>query len=142
MKEDLTIELIEIMFNIFRKMKNEMSYTNKLIHLSQLQIQALVFLKQNNNAQMREIAKHFRIELPSATSLMNKLHNMKLVIRRSDPEDRRAVRMSLTDKGTKLLTHAVTQRKNKLEKILSYLSDTEKHELLQILKTLHNKLIK
>jgi DNA-binding MarR family transcriptional regulator len=123
-------------------MKDKMSFTNNLTHLSILQIQALIFLSQNKKVSMTDIAKQFNIELPSATSLLNKLYDQKLVERKTETSDRRLVIIVLTESGKKLLEQAVKARKEKVEKILSYLSDTEKKDLLNIFKTLGEKLQK
>jgi len=140
MTEVNTFELVDLMFKTFRLMKDEMSFTNNLTHLSILQIQTLIFLKQNKKNSMSDIAQYFHIELPSATSLLNKLCDQKLVERYEDENDRRLVMISLTDEGKKLLQQAMNQRRKKLEKTLSYLSEKEKNELLNIMKTLNNKL--
>jgi len=144
MKKDTTIELIETMFKILRLMKKEMSYTHNLTHLSILQIQTLVFLKQNKDKKvtMSDIAEYFRIELSSATSLLNKLCEQKFVQRHDDKEDRRLVIITLTEEGKTLLEQAMSQQRKKLEGILSYLSGKEKNELLNIFKTLNNRLQK
>lgn len=142
MKTDNKAEIVEMMFKVSRLMKNEMSYTNNLVHLSILQIQALCFLNRNKKVSMSDIAGYFRIELSSATSLLNKLYDQKLVERHEDAKDRRLVLITLTSDGKKLLERAMSQRKKKIEKILSYLSVKEKNELLLILKTLDNKIQK
>ena len=91
MKQDNTIELMEMLFSISRLMKDEMSFTSNLTHLSILQIQTLVFLNQNKDKKnsMSDIAEFFHIELPSATSLIGKLCDQKLVKRLADSTDRR-----------------------------------------------------
>jgi len=144
MKQDTTIDLIEAFFKVFRQMKQEMSYTNNLTHLSILQIQALFFLKQESSRKvtMGDIAEYFHIELPSATSLLNKLCEQKLVERQSDDKDRRLVIIVLTAQGKALLEKAMSERRQKLEKTLSYLSEKEKMDLLNIFKTLNVKLQK
>ena len=140
MKSNNTIGLVEIMFKIFRYMKGEMSYTDNLIHLSILQIQTLVFLGHNKTTSMSDIAGHFHIELSSATSLVNKLCDLQLVERREDTQDRRLVMIALTSKGKALLKQAMVQRRKKLEKMLSYLSEKEQTDLLTILETLHKRI--
>lgn len=142
MIKENTNELVELMFSISRRMKEEMSYTNKLTHLSVLQIQTLKFLNQNKKTSMGDIAEYFQIELSSATSLLNNLCDHKLVKRYDDEQDRRLVRITLTDKGKTLFEQAIKERRKKIEKILSYLSKKEKTELLTILKTLNNRLQK
>jgi DNA-binding MarR family transcriptional regulator len=144
MKQNNINDLLEMIFKSSRLIKEEMSFTNSLIHLSILQIQALIFLAQNKNKKnsMSDIAGFFRIELPSATSLINKLCEQKLVERKNDPDDRRLVLIVLTDEGKTLLEQAMAQRRKKMEKVLSYLSVKEKSELLTILQTLYSKLQK
>jgi DNA-binding MarR family transcriptional regulator len=144
MQQDNTNELVEMMFKVFRLMKDEMSFTNHLIHLSILQIQTLFFLNhlKNEKISMSDIAGYFTIELPSATSLVNKLCEQKLVQRTADTQDRRLVLISLTAEGKTLLELAMNQRRKKLEKMLSYLSGKEKRDLFNIIKTLNIKLQK
>jgi DNA-binding MarR family transcriptional regulator len=142
MNEDKTTELVGIIFKVTRLMKDEMSFSNNLVHLSILQIQTLIFLKcnQDKEVSMSDIAEYFDIELPSATSLVNKLCDLKLVKRNADRNDRRLVIIVLTGGGKKLLDLAMNARRKKLEKILSYLSKKDKLELLNIFKTLANSL--
>ena len=144
MEEDKTITLVEMIFKTSRLMKERMSFTNSSIHLSLLQIQTLIFLDQNRAKQvpMSSIADFFNIELPSATSLLNKLCDQKLVERHADTNDRRLVIIKLTKKGKKLLEKIIQERKKKIESILSYLSKNEKLELLEIFGTLSEKLNK
>ena len=142
MKPDNTFELTEMIFKISRLMKEKMSFKNDLTYLSVLQIQTLIFLKHHDKVSMSEVAQHFLIELPSATSLINKLVDQHLVIRYEDQQDRRLVMVTLTTAGKTLLEQAMSQRQKKLARILSYLSAKEKQALLSIFKTLDNKLPK
>lgn len=140
MGKDNKIELVNMIFKVSRLLKDEMSYTNDLIHLSILQIQTLVFLSKNKKASMSDIAGYFRIEMPSATSLLDKLYEEKLVDRSADAHDRRLVIITLTDKGKGLLKQAMCERRSKLEKVLSYLSTKERSDLSSIINTLNEKL--
>ena len=140
MKQNNTNELVEMMFKVFRLMKEEMSFTNHFIHLSIVQIQTLFFLKHRSLTSMSDLAEYFHIELPSATSLITKVCNMKLVERNADKEDRRLVLITLTAEGKALLEKAMNQRRMKLEKMLSYLSEKEITDLFNIIKTLNTKL--
>ena len=144
MMQDNTIELVEMLFKVSRQMKDEMSFTNNLVHLSILQIQTLIFLNQNKDKQvsMTDIAEYFHIELPSATSLLNILYDQRIVERHTDKNDRRLVIIVLTAEGKKLVDQAMHDRRSKLEKTLSYLSGKEKLDLLNIFKTLNDRLQK
>ena len=137
MKPDTTSELIEVMFNISRVMKEQMSFKNNLMELSVLQIQTLIYLNNTEKNSMGDIAAYLQIELPSATSLVNKLSRQKLIQRKSDKDDKRFVRITITEKGKSLLDQAIKERKGKLQNILSHLSGDEKSELLKLLSTLY-----
>ena len=142
MKHTSQNELIEMMFMVFRRMRDEMSFTNHLTHLSILQIQSLFFINHRPQTSMSDIAEFFHIELPSATSLITKLCDQKLVSRHVDVKDRRMVLVKVTNEGKLLLEQAMNQRRKKMEKMLSYLSVGEKKELFHIMKTLDTKLQK
>ena len=142
MKTDNTFELVEMLFKISRLMKEKMSFKSDMAHLSILQIQTLIFLNKNEKVSMSDIAQHFLIELPSATSLINKLADQDLVKRLEAEHDRRLVMITLTKAGKNLLEKAMSQRQKKLKKILSYLSAKEKQDLLSIFISLDNKLQK
>ena len=140
MKPNITNQLIDATFKVSRLIKENMCYTSSITQLSMLQLQALIFIKRNPNVPMREIAEHFRIELPSATSLLNKLSTMDLVERLTDPKDRRIVRVSLTTAGQTLLKNAMIEKTSKIEKLLAFLSKKEKEALLAIIMTLTEKM--
>jgi|SRR5579871_2550152 len=128
--------LVEEIFKLFRLMKENMSFDCDLMKLTGSQIHALIFLKKHRNAQMSEIANEFHIELPSATSLINKLCKVGLAERSSDIKDRRLVRISLTKQGETLLEQAIKERSQKMTKTLSYLPASDKQELSRIIKQL------
>lgn len=140
MSDDTVVQLVEILFNISRMMKQEMSYSDNIRHLSILQIQTLKYLSKHQKVSMSQIAEYFRIELSSATSLINKLCEHNLVQRFDDPVDRRLVRLALTDEGELLMQKVIESHRNKLEEILGYLSPAEQSEFLNILKTLQKRL--
>ncbi len=140
MKSDPTLDLMDMLLKVSRQMKAEMSYSSDIVHLSVLQIQTLFFINQNGQVSMSDVAAHFRIELPSATSLINKLCDQKFTIRFEGELDRRLVMVKLTNDGKILLEQAISERQKKLAKTLSFLSASEKSSLLTILQTLNSRL--
>lgn len=131
-----TIQLAEIIFKASRLMREHMGFKSEVGNLSMLQLQALIFIKRHPNAHMREIANNFKIELPSATSLIDTLTKASLVERESDSRDRRVVKITLTEEGKTLLKQAVKMRTKKIATILSYLSNEDKSDLLRIMRKL------
>lgn len=132
----LNTQLVEEIFKFSRFMKGQMCFDTALLRLSMLQLQALVFLKRHDKAQMSEIATNFKIELPSATSLVHKLSTLHLVERQADEKDRRLVRIVLTKKGKALLDQAMKERSKKISNTLSYLSEADRKDLLRIMQKL------
>ena len=131
---------IEVMFKNSRVLREEMRYSSNIAHLSVLQIHTLSFLKQKKNAQMSEIAEYFHIELPSATSLLNKLVTLQLVKRQADEKDRRMVRVVLTEAGNDILKKAMEEKLTHIEHMLSYLTESEQQELLRLLEKLNERI--
>ena len=137
---DVNAQLVDVFFKVARLMKGEMAYSSKLMSLTMVQLQALIFIKRNPHTQMSEVANFFQIELPSATSLINTLVKLGLVQRKSDEKDRRLVRISPTQKGLRLLADAMKVRSEKTKQTLSHLSAEDKKSLLEILERLTIKL--
>lgn len=133
-------KFLQEFFKFSRCLKEKTFYINDFTELSILQLHALTYLKEHQHAQMSEIAKSFKIELSSATSLVNKLCTMELADREIDTNDRRLVRIQLTEKGNKLLQDAMEVRTKKIEKVLSYLSEKDANDLLRILQTLNERI--
>jgi DNA-binding MarR family transcriptional regulator len=123
----------EVFFKLSRLMRDDMTFTCYSAQLSILQLHALIYLKKNNPVQMSDIAQNFRIEMPTATSLLNKLVALKLVKRTSDIKDRRIVHIELTSKGEEVLLEAKEQHNKKIARMMTYLSEQDKQKLLVIL---------
>ena len=132
----LNEQIAEQMFTVSRLMKEEMTFDSDTSQLTILQLQALIFISRHEAGTMTELSNHFSISLPTATSLSNKLVNAKLIKRQTSKTDRRIVTLVLTQKGQDVLAQAMKQRSSKLNTMLSYLSLSEKEQLLQIMKNL------
>lgn len=121
------------MLAMSRLMKAHMAFTDDLMHISHMQLHALIFLNQTKNASMSEIAQEFRIELPSTTSLITKLVQLGLVQRVADKKDRRLVRIQLSKKGISLLDTAMKERRRKITHLLATLTEQEQKQFLTIM---------
>jgi len=126
-------EFGEVLFKLSRLMRDDMTFTCFSAQLSILQLHTLIFLKKNSLVHMTDIAQNFHIEMPTATSLLNKLVTLKLVRRTADKKDRRIVHIKLTQKGEEVLQEAKEQHNKKITRMLSYLSEDDKKKLLVIL---------
>ena len=129
-------QLAETIFALSRNMKEGMAFDSDTLQLTVLQFQTLIFVKKHKDVLMGDIADQFNISLPTATVLSDKLVNLKLIQRTKDENDRRIVKVSLTEKGIELLKKAMKQRHQKISKTLAYLSSEDKKQLLRILENL------
>ncbi len=141
MSKNINSEIVELMFQISRSMKERMVFSSTAANLTLLQLLTLGFIKKSQKAvQMKDIADYLSIEMPTATSLLNKLFRLNLVNRVVDKEDRRIVRINLTKKGDTLVDEAMKRHGERIEKMLSYLDTKQKEDFYEILKILSNKL--
>jgi DNA-binding MarR family transcriptional regulator len=129
-------QIVLAMFTLSRSMKDGMKFDSATAQLTLLQIHALMFIDKHEQVTMTEVAKQFDISLPTATALSDKLVRAGLIARQNDANDRRIVKLVLTQKGNDLLTKAMRQRSTKVSKMLSYLSSEEKQQLLHIMQRL------
>ena len=127
MNKTINTDILELMFTVSRAMKDKMSYESEFINLTYIQMRTLLLIhSKSSSIQMKDIAEHFSIEMPTATSLVNKLYKLDMIERIPDSNDRRIVRIVLSKKGAALLEKIITKHKQRLGKMLSYLTDKQK----------------
>lgn len=72
----------------------------------------------------------------AVTNRVNRLEKIGLVERRSDPDDRRSVKVRLTKQGMELVERAYLERVENMQTVFSVLSDTERESLACLLRKL------
>lgn len=135
-------KIMEVIFEISRGIREKMSFDCHAAQLTVLQLQALILISKNKIMSMGDIAAEFKISLPTATVLLDKLVNFNLIERLKSKTDRRVVNVSLTDKGKELLKKALKERHVKFNKMLSYISLGDKKSLLKVLENISLKIQK
>jgi MarR family transcriptional regulator, organic hydroperoxide resistance regulator len=135
-------KILEVFFEVSRGIREEMTVDCQTSQLTVLQLQALIYINKKKILSMSDIAGLFKISLPTATVLSDKLMNFNLIKRQESKDDRRIVNISLTEKGKSLLKKAMKKRHQKMNKVLSYLSLEDRGELLRILSNLSNNIQK
>lgn len=140
MEKKQAAKLLEHMFSIGRFLKGEMVFERGNAHLTLLQIQTLFLLTENKDLKMQEIAQHFSVTKPTATSLLKNLVKLGLVERVEGETDRRVVKIILTKKGQEMLQEAKKCREEKLQKLLTFVNEKDRKDLLRILGSISDKL--
>jgi DNA-binding MarR family transcriptional regulator len=103
MKEDLVTDVDKIIENIFTihpiVSKSFLKDLKDKIHLSPGVLYMLRIIYKNDMMTMSEISNKMLIPKPNVTAMVDKLISEKMVERVFDPNDRRTIKIKLTDKG-------------------------------------------
>ena len=97
--------------------------------LSLSKIKALYAFTESRPFTMGELAKNAGVTLPSMTEAIDKLVKEVLVERERDKNDRRVVKVNLTEKGVEMRMEFMMKRREELLNIFSRLTDEEVSEL-------------
>ena len=76
----------------------------------------LTCLWEKEGVNVKDLSKQLRLDSSSLTGHLDRMERVRLVVRKDDPEDRRAIQVFLTDKGRRL--------KEKLEPVGKELKET------------------
>ncbi|GIW64198.1 MAG: hypothetical protein KatS3mg092_0131 [Patescibacteria group bacterium] len=137
MKNNIDKKISEHIFSIYRKMKKNFDLMKKN-ELTMIQLHALIFIKENKNCQLTDLAKNFSITLPTANSLIEKLIKLNLISRKNDQKDRRIIHLFLTKKGENIINKLIKQRQTCFSSIINKLQEVEKNQLLKILEKINS----
>ncbi|MEO4052315.1 MarR family transcriptional regulator [Solibacillus sp. CAU 1738] len=91
--------IMKEMLEIQHKSKMFVNLLSEGESLSQNQLILLIQLKINRGMKPTEIAEFFSVTPGAVTSMCDKLEKLNLVHRIREDDDRRVVKMKLTDKG-------------------------------------------
>ncbi|RSK27191.1 MarR family transcriptional regulator [Bacillus sp. HMF5848] len=103
-KEQTIHIILQEMFQMQQKSKAFMDILTGEETLSQHQVMLLIQLKLYGKMKITDIASAFHVSPGAATSMCDKLENLELVTRIREPEDRRVVKVDLTENGEQKIT--------------------------------------
>ncbi len=83
---------------------------------------------------MGEVSADLNIPLSSATRTVDWLVGANIVERVSDPDDRRVVRVQLTEIGHQLYRTEMEYRKTQIQRLMAHFSQEEQEQLLHLLR--------
>jgi DNA-binding MarR family transcriptional regulator len=92
--------------------------------------------------RMQDIAKLLGIEAPSVTRTVQELEHAGLVMRQTDPDDKRASRISLTKAGQQQLAKLQKARRERLTEALQGWTKTERQQMGALLQRLAQDIAK
>jgi len=97
------------------------------------QYRTLVVLASRGPQNLVGLAEAVGVTPATATRMCDRLVKKKLIVRQSEQDDRRQVRLALTKKGLKLVGAVTDRRRREIEVILSAIDPEEQNVLVQAL---------
>jgi DNA-binding MarR family transcriptional regulator len=105
--------------------------------LSLVHLNVLAVLDIDGPLPMSSLAETLDVSQASATGIIDRMEQRGLVERRRGDDDRRVVRVALTDEGRNLIAGLATERREHLAMMLDHLTDDELEGFLQGARALH-----
>nr|CAA9233923.1 Transcriptional regulator, MarR family [uncultured Armatimonadetes bacterium] len=111
-------ELERALFGVMRALVFRDDAHLPLRELPILQVRCLFILSRHPGMKMNELAEKLEVKLPAASQIADRLVRRGLVKRSADPDDRRVVRLSLTEEALGILAKADALRRSRLSATL------------------------
>ena len=137
--EEKAEELTKLIFQLWRRFKNKESSIIPEIDLSIQEWRAIIFLSQCSPSIMKEIADYSMVAVSTMTGIVDKLVHKGLVARERTKEDRRIVKVELTDKGKEISDWHFKKQMNLSMNLLQSLSSEDQSTLLKLLERIIQK---
>jgi DNA-binding MarR family transcriptional regulator len=93
--------------------------------LSIVHVNVLFILEAEGAIPMRTLAEAMDVSQASATGIVDRMEQRGLVERQRDSEDRRVVRVAISDEGRRLVAGMANERREHLVLLLAELTDAE-----------------
>ena len=100
------------------------------INLTSSQIKLLACFSNKDVYTMTALSQMLSVSMPTMTAMVDRLVKSKMVARDRDAEDRRVVRVWLTELGESMLKKLTRIRRKEMEKILMNLDGNEMSDFL------------
>jgi DNA-binding MarR family transcriptional regulator len=137
-KNDLVNEILDLSEKIFTIIPVTIppEWFSSDVTIAQLRI--LLLLHMQDSARMSSIASELGIALPTATGIVDNLVKKDLVIRDTDPGDRRAVICRLSPTGQTFINRIWVSGQSQMESLLDGLSLTQLEKAAEVADILYN----
>jgi DNA-binding MarR family transcriptional regulator len=136
-REEKTDLFVSAMFNLVNAIKNESDQCCKICGgVNEKELMVLVFVGQNKNVKMSDIAETLAAPLSTLTSIVDKLVANKFLNRFNSAEDRRVVLVTLGEKGRESYKQFLIQKQVMAKKVLTKFSKQEQTALIEYINKL------
>lgn len=131
MKEDKMNRFISAMVNLVSAIKSESEHCCKVCgEINEKELMIIAFVGEHKSVKMSDIADNLKAPLSTLTSIADKLVANKFLNRYNSEEDRRVVKVALTEKGQESYKLFLTQKKVIAKKVLGHFNEKEQITLI------------
>lgn len=116
-----------------KKMADAFNERLKPLGITRVQWTALYYLGKYDGISQKELAEKMNIKSSTVVRLIDRMENDNLVIRLEDPEDRRAIKLALTEKGKELRERFLPEGENMSKIFANGLTDEEIKIFLKVI---------
>lgn len=120
--------LQEWMGAFMRRSMRSMILYMKENDLSMTQVGAL-FQVQHGRANVSDLGEGLGVTIAAASQMLERLVQLGLIRRSEDPQDRRAKKLVLTDRGCKVIEECIQRRQGWVDELVRSLSAGEKERV-------------
>jgi DNA-binding MarR family transcriptional regulator len=113
-------------FAFFRMAREQIFCARPNCSSSFMDIAILNAAMEKHNPSMKDVADMLRITGPSATVIIDRLVDKGELKRVEDPDDRRVVRIGITESGKKTLHSGLKESEDGMKRLLSVLDERER----------------
>ena len=135
-KRDLIEQILQLGEKAFRELIPILPKEWLKLDLTMPQLKVVLLLFLNGPTRMSEIASALDVSMATATGVADRLVEREIVIRESEPEDRRVVLCRLSDKGQNLIGGLWQLARNRLRELLGAVEPSKLLLLIESLEAL------
>jgi DNA-binding MarR family transcriptional regulator len=121
-----------------RSMQGTIQYAREN-SLSMSMIGTLFHLNRTGQAGVSDLGQHLGVSSAAASQMLDRLVEDDLIERSEDPVDRRMKKITLTQKGCRILRESMSARQRWLKELGEGLSDQEKEQVISALQLMIDK---
>lgn len=139
-EETVAGHMIELIWRIYFLSKRVIDQNLKKVNLTYPQFGTLIALSKQENVSQRKLAEFFGIDTTNMMVICDSLEKKELILRKSNPRDRRENLIVRTKRGKDLAKKAMMMMENQVGRITGQLQAKDIESAMPVLKQLHDSL--
>jgi DNA-binding MarR family transcriptional regulator len=136
MRADQVWPLAEVVTRLRRALRSSVRSEFAWERLPMAQIELMQRLADEPQLRVKDLAVRHRLATNTVSQLVQSLVTAELVDRQADPQDRRAVVLTLTEKGAEVLRLWLAANEDRLQAALHELGDSDRAAILAVVPAL------